>query len=61
MSQEVERLRAEYWRLQAKRAQSQADLMHDPVAKGTMLEIVQKYEAMADREVRREVIRHLRD
>ena len=34
--------------------------MRDPDAKATMLEIVQKYEAMADRETRRE-IRHVAD
>jgi hypothetical protein len=57
----AERLRADYWRLQAKRAQAQVDLMRDPAATGIMLEIVQKYEAMADREAKREVIRNLQD
>jgi hypothetical protein len=32
--------------------------MRDPDAKATMLEIVQKYEVMADRAARREIIRH---
>jgi hypothetical protein len=31
--------------------------MRDPDAKTTMLEILQKYEAMADRAARREIIR----
>jgi hypothetical protein len=61
MPQGTERLQAKYWRLQAKRAQAQADLMRDAIAKGTMLEMAQKYEAMAEREARREVIRHLQD
>jgi hypothetical protein len=34
--------------MQAKHARGRADLMRDPDAKATMLEIVQKYEAMAD-------------
>ena len=48
----------DYWKMQARDARARADLMRDPDAKATMLEIVQKYEAMADRVARREIIRH---
>jgi hypothetical protein len=48
----------DYWKKQAEDARARADLMRDPDAKATMLEIVQKYEAMADRAARREIIRH---
>lgn len=48
----------DYWKMQAEDARARADLMRDPDAKATMLEIVQKYEAMADRAARREIIRH---
>ena len=33
MPQGAVRLQADYWRLQAKRAQAQADLMRDPIAR----------------------------
>jgi hypothetical protein len=48
----------DYWKMQAEDARARADLMREPDAKATMLEIVQKYEAMADRAARREIIRH---
>ena len=38
--------------MQGEDARARADLMRDPDAKATMLEIVQKYEAMADRAAR---------
>ena len=54
-------LPVDYWKMQAEDARALADLMRDPDAKATMLEIVQKYEAMADRAARREIIRHRPD
>jgi len=51
----------DYWKMQAEDARARADLMRDPGAKATMLEIVQKYEAMADIAARRESIRHRPD
>ena len=54
-------LPVDYWKMQAKHARGRADLMRDPDAKATMLEIVQKYEAMADCAARREIIRHRPD
>jgi hypothetical protein len=47
--------------MQAEDARARADLMRDQDAKATMLEIVQKYEAIADRAARREIIRHRPD
>jgi hypothetical protein len=47
--------------MQAEDARARADLMRDPDAKATMLEIVQKYEAMADCAARREITRHRPD
>jgi hypothetical protein len=47
--------------MRAEDARARADLMRDPDAKAPMLEIVQKYEAMADRAARREIIRHRPD
>ena len=61
MAQKDDDLQAEHWRKRAEQARSRAELMHDPDAKATMLEVSQKYEAMADREARREVIRRLPD
>jgi hypothetical protein len=45
---------SEYWRKQAEEARRRTDQMHDSTAKFIMLEIVQKYEAMAELAARRE-------
>jgi hypothetical protein len=58
MPRKLADLQVDYWKTQAVQARARADLMRDPDAKATMLEIVQKYEAMADRAARREIIRH---
>jgi len=58
MPRNLAELQVDYWKMQAEDARARADLMRDPDAKATMLEIVQKYEAMADRAARREIIRH---
>ena len=61
MPRKLADLQVDYWKMQAEDARARADLMRDPDAKATMLEIVQKYEAMADRAARREIIRHRPD
>jgi hypothetical protein len=61
MPQSDDGLQAEHWRKRAEQARARAELMRDPDAKATMLEVSQKYEAMADRETWREIIRHLPD
>jgi hypothetical protein len=48
----------DYWKTQAEDARGRASLMRDPIAKATMLEIAQKYEAMAELAGRREVSRN---
>jgi hypothetical protein len=40
---------AEHWRSRAEEARVLAELMGDPVAKGTMLEIADQYERLAQR------------
>jgi len=61
MPRKLADLQFDYWKMQAEDARARADLMRDPGAKATMLEIVQKYEAMADSAARREIIRHRPD
>jgi hypothetical protein len=61
MPQNDDGLQAEHWRKRAEQARARAELMRDPDAKATMLEVSEKYEAMADREARREIIRHVAD
>jgi hypothetical protein len=45
---------AAYRREQAKEARAKGEAMRDPVAKAIMLEIAQKYEAMAENVAKRE-------
>ena len=45
---------SEYWRERAEEARRRTDQMQDSTAKSIMLEIVQKYEAMAKLAARRE-------
>jgi hypothetical protein len=45
---------SDYWRKRAAEARRRTDQMQDATAKTIMLEIVQKYEAMADLAARRE-------
>jgi hypothetical protein len=45
---------AEHWREQAVEARARADKIRDFAAKSTMLEIAQKYDAMAELAARRE-------
>jgi hypothetical protein len=45
---------SEYWRERADEARRRTDQMQDSTAKSIMLEIVQKYEAMAELAARRE-------
>jgi hypothetical protein len=44
---------AEHWRSRAEEARVLAELMGDPVAKGTMLEIADQYERLAQRAEKR--------
>jgi hypothetical protein len=61
MQRKADGLQADYWKTQAQHARARADLMRDLIAKTTMLEIARKYDAMADRAARREIIRHRPD
>jgi hypothetical protein len=49
-----DRRTSDYWRERAEEARTKADQMRDATAKTIMLEIAQKYEAMAERAARRE-------
>jgi len=44
---------AEHWRTRAKEARAAADLITDPDARRTMLEIAAKYERLAERATQR--------
>jgi|HubBroStandDraft_6_1064221.scaffolds.fasta_scaffold475462_1 hypothetical protein len=61
MQRKLADLQVDHWKKQTEDALARAELMQDPDAKATMLEIAKKYVAMAERASRREAIRHLPD
>jgi hypothetical protein len=58
MQEKVGDQQGDYWKTQSEDARGRASLMRDPIAKATMLEIAQKYEAMAQLAGRREASRN---